>query len=148
MTSEKKLADKIIKDKDKYFCWASRPATMQRVTFLVKAFYRWMGTNTIGLRGQGNDFSYYFEHDKYEAAGRRLMKRLNSQQAINKHFSDYRDYSRKLLAVGLKAKRVTANKKELLGIAKEYEAAMHGFTYYLISPFGWISICFPLSRTD
>lgn len=147
MMSEKELAQKIIKDKDKYFCWVSRPATMQRVTFLVKAFYRWMGTNTIGLRGQGNDFSYYFENDKYEAAGRRLMKRLDSRQAIAKHFADYRDYSRRLLAVGLRAKRAKADKKELLSIAKDYEAAMRGFTYYLISPFWADEYLFPAFAT-
>lgn len=140
---EKKIAEKIIRDKNKYFCWVSRPATMQRVTFLVKAFYYWMDTNTVGLHGQGNNFGYYFEKEKYEAAGRRLMKRLNSQQAILKHFSDYKDYSRKLLAVGLKAKRATTSKKELLNIAKEYNTAMRGFTYYLISPFWADEYLFP-----
>lgn len=143
MIAENKLATQIIKDQDKYILWVSRPATMQRITFLVKAFYRWIGTKTIGFRGQGNDYSYYFEKDKYAAAGRRLAKRLNSKQAIKKHFADYEKYSRQLLVIGLEAKRSKADRKELIKIFQKYEAAMRGFTYYLLSPFWMDEYIFP-----
>lgn len=135
--TEKELTEKIIKNKDKYFLWVSRPASIQRLTFLIRAFYRCIGTNTINFQGNKGDLSYYFERDKYKKAGMAFAASLNSEKAVAEHLLDYKKYSRELLAVGIKAKNLATDRSELLDIFPEYQKALDNFVFYLLTPF-WV----------
>lgn len=140
---ERDLCDGIIKNKDKYFCWVSRPASMQRLGMLVRIFCKYLNTKTINFRGEGRDVSYYFEKNKFHQAGLALAGKLTTDVAVRKHFTDYEKYKIKFLAVGQKAKTVPAEPEALLKIFNEYEAAMWNICYYFISPFFIDEYIFP-----
>jgi len=143
MPADQAIFKKILAQKDKYFCWVARPATMQRLTLLVRAFYKAIGTEIINFRGQGRDLAYYFKKDKYRQASLALARKLGSDKAINRHFVAYRKYKNRLLEAGRKATKVRADRKELLKLFRVYERAMLDFTYYLISPFFVDDYIFP-----
>lgn len=143
MADEQKIFRQVIQRKGQYFCWVSRPASMQRLTLLVRAFNKCLNSEVINFRGQGRDLSYYFEKAKYRRVSLNLEEKLNSETAINKHFSDYRRYKKRLLKVGERAKKIKADKGALLALFNEYEMAMLDFAYYLISPFFIDDYIFP-----
>ncbi len=148
MNKERRLASDIIKNKDQYFCWASRPATMQRISLLSVAWYKYFGTKVINLRGAGEDTSYYFERDKYERMGLNLKRLINSRFFIRKHLRNYRQASRKLLAVGRQALKTKIRHSSLLALFIRYQKALIDYAPYFVSTFSVDDYVFPALTLD
>lgn len=133
--TEKQLYNKILANKDRYFCWASRPATVQRASLLVRAWHQHFKTSTIILWGWGDDASYYFEKDKFEKFGLELARECHSPFFIKKHLVRYQRVSSELLKVGYSSRKLKGDHKTLLSIFNSYRVALCNFAYFFITPF-------------
>lgn len=148
MDKGRRLAAAILKDKDKYYCWATRPATIQRINLLSVSWYKYLGTRVINFRGNGDDISYYFERAKYEKSSLDLKKRLELPSLAKKHLKQYRNVSRQLLLVGRRAKKIRADEAELLKLFFKYRKALIDFAPYFITTFSVDDYIFPALAAD
>ena len=148
MLSEKELADKIIKSKDKYFCFGSRPGSIQKNSQLSRIFYQQAGSCTVNLQEHGDDIGYYVEKNKNRRFGLKLLKELNSPRAVRKHLEVYRSVGKHLLSVGARARKVNASRRDLLKLFTDYESAIRAFGYFFITPFSIDDYFFPRLARD
>lgn len=143
MQDERQLAKKIISLKDKYFCFASRPASIQRICPLARTVLHHFGSNAINFQEQGDDIGYYLEKSKYRKMSLDLLKRFQSRHFIAKHLADYRIFGRIFLGIGRRAKQVAPHKKDLLRLFLDYEQAFNDISFFFFSTFSVDDYVFP-----
>lgn len=144
--NEARFTKQLIKARDKYFCWVVRPATVQRISVLTKAWYRQFGTSTVNFYTHAGDTGYFFEKSKYEKLGQDLRRRFHSEKFIRRHLANYRKYCRQLLLTGKRALTVRADKRNLLRLLYQYEKSLGNYAFYFITTFSVDDYVFPEFR--
>ena len=148
MNKEQRLAATILRDKDQYYCWAARPATIQRISILAVAWYKYFQTKILNFSGSGDDTCYYFERAKYEKSSLDLKRHFNSRIFVTEHLRKYRAASRQLLAVGRRAIKIREDRNRLLALFDAYRKAMIAYSPYFITTFSVDDFIFPALALD
>ena len=143
LQNENQLTKKLIADKGRYFCWVVRPASVQRISVLAKAWYRQFSTSTINIHLSGTETGYYLESTKYKKLALHLLEKFNSPVFIKKHLDDYQTFCHDLLLTGKLALTVRDEKKYLLKLFYQYEKNLGNLAYYFVTSFSVDDYVFP-----
>ncbi len=140
---KEEIIDKIIKNKDKYFCLASRPLSTQRTDTVAQSFIDCLGTTVVNFLEKGNDVVFYIERSKFKKFSLDLGKKFQSNKFISKHLKEYSQGARQLLSASEGAKQVKANKKDLLVVYQKYNQVLKQFALFFLTPFSIDDYIFP-----
>ncbi len=140
-------AGKIMKVKDKYFLFAARPASIQRIDLLGRAFFKYLGAGTINLPYQSDNSAYFFSRPRFARFSLNLYRKLCSPQIVASHLKKYKLWRSRLLKLKNKADNLQ-NGGALLRLFKEYRRTLSQFAYFFITPFSVDDYIFPIVQSQ
>lgn len=132
---EEKISKEVIKNKDKYFLFAARPASMQRINLFAKSFNKYLGKGMINMHYQNDDSAYFFSKYHFKKFSNNLFNELSDNKSILKHLKRYYRLRTDILNLSKEVKNVKNKKTELLKIFYKQQKTLEKFSYYFITTF-------------
>lgn len=134
--TEEKISKEIIKKRDKYFLFAARPASIQRIDLLAKSFNKYLGAGTINMLYQNDDSAYFFSKNHFKKFSINLFNEIKDYKSVLRHLKRYYSLRDDILYLSKEVNNVKKEKQNLLKIFKKQQIILEKFSYYFVTTFG------------